>query len=247
MDRMIYTALTGMNAAMTRQRAVASNLANAQTTGFRAETFSVASMTLKGPALEVRAMAQGAVRGADMTPGRIVTTGQPLDIAVTGDALIALQAADGAEVYSRRGDLAIGPGGVMENGDGRPVMGDAGPITVPLGRTISIAKDGTVLAADPATPDLPAQAIGRIKLASPAGSTIVKDLDGFLRVPDDGILPADPTAEVETGALEQSNVDAAGALVDIIEAQRSFERRSKLFTTASELDQAGARLMSLRG
>lgn len=247
MDRMIYTALTGMNAAMDRQRAVANNLANAQTTGFRAETFSVASLSLKGPALEVRAMAQGGVRGADMTAGPIVKTGQPLDIAVQGDALIALQAADGAEVYSRRGDLAIGPGGVLENGDGRPVMGDAGPITVPLGRTISIAKDGTVMAADPQAPDLPAQAVGRIKLASPVGSTIIKDLEGFLRVPEDGILPADPTAELEIGALEQSNVDAAGALVDIIEAQRSFERRSKIFQTASELDQAGARLMSLRG
>ena len=246
MDRMIYTALTGMNAAMNRQRAVASNLANAQTTGFRAETFSMQPLTLKGPALEARAMTQGAVRGADMSAGRIVPTGQPLDIAVRGDALIALQALDGSEVYSRRGDLAIGVGGVLENGDGRPVMGEAGPITVPAGRSVSIATDGSVLATDPAAPEAPAEVIGRIKLASPAGSAILKDLEGFLRVPDGGILPADPTAQVETGALEQSNVDTAGTLVEIIEAQRSFERRSKLFTTASELDQAGSQLMSLR-
>jgi len=246
MDRMIYTALAGMNAAMMRQRAVASNLANAQTTGFRAETFNVTPLTLKGQALETRALAQGAVRGADLSAGRVVPTGQPLDIAVKGDALIALQAADGSEVYSRRGDLAISATGVLENGEGRPVMGDAGPITVPLGREVSIGQDGTVLAADPANPDAPAEAVGRIKLASPLGSQLVKDLDGFMRVPQNGVLPADPTAEVETGALEQSNVDAAGTLIDIIEAQRSFERRSKLFTTASELDQAGARLMSLR-
>jgi flagellar basal-body rod protein FlgF len=246
MDRMIYTALTGMNAAMNRQRAVASNLANAQTTGFRAETFSMQPLTLKGPALEARAMTQGGVRGADMSAGRIVPTGQPLDIAVRGDALIALQAIDGSEVYSRRGDLAIGVGGVLENGDGRPVMGEAGPITVPAGRSVSIATDGSVMATDPAAPDAPAEVVGRIKLASPAGSAILKDLDGFLRVPDGGILPADPTAELETGALEQSNVDTAGTLVEIIEAQRSFERRSKLFTTASELDQAGSQLMSLR-
>ena len=243
---MIYTALTGMNAALTRQRAVASNLANAQTTGFRAETFSMQPLTLKGPALEARAMTQGEVRGADMSAARIVPTGQPLDIAMRGDALLALQGADGSEVYSRRGDLAIGVGGVLENGDGRPVMGDAGPITVPAGRSVSITSDGSVLASDPAAPDAPAEVVGQIKLASPAGSTIIKDLDGFLRVPGGGILPADPTAEVEVGALEQSNVDTAGTLIEIIEAQRSFERRSKLFTTASDLDESGARLMSLR-
>jgi flagellar basal-body rod protein FlgF len=246
MDRMIYTALTGMNAAMTRQRAVASNLANAQTTGFRAETFSLRPLTLRGPQLEARAMTEGAVRGANMDAGRIVPTGRSLDIALRGDALLALQAADGSEVYSRRGDLTVGVGGVLENGDGRPVLGEAGPITVPPGREVSIATDGTVFAADPATPDAPAENVGRLKLVSPAGSAILKDLDGFLRVPDGGVLPADETAELEAGALEQSNVDTAGTLIEIIEAQRSFERRSKLFSTASELDQAGSRLMSLR-
>lgn len=245
MDRLIYTALSGLDAAMNRQRAVANNLANASTPGFRAESFSVTPATLKGPAFEARAMAQGAVRGADMAAGRIAQTGRPLDIAIKGDALIALQAADGAEVYSRRGDLAIGPAGVLENGDGLPVMGEAGPLTVPLGQMIEISKDGAVLASDPAAPDAPAQEIGRIKLASPMGSPILKDLDGMLRVPGGGILPADPTAEVETGALEQSNVDTAATLVDMIEAQRSFEQRSKLLTTAREIDQAGSRLMSL--
>ena len=247
MDRMIYTALTGMNAAMNRQRAIASNLANAQTTGFRAENFAVTPLTLKGGGLETRALAHGVVRGADMRAGSLAETGNPLDIAVRGDALIALQASDGSEVYSRRGDLRVTPSGVLENGDGRPVMGEAGPITVPLGQSISIAEDGAVLASDPAAPDAPPQEVGRIKLASPQGSRVVKDLDGFLRVPDGGILPADPTASVKTGVLEQSNVNTAATLVEMIEAQRSFEQRAKLFSTASELDQAGARLMSLRG
>ena len=246
MDRMIFTALTGMNAALDRQRAVGSNLANAQTVGFRAETFSMRPLTLKGPSLEVRAMTEGAVRGADMNAGRVVPTGRALDVAVRGDALIAIQAADGSEVYTRRGDLSVGVGGVLENGDGRPVLGETGPLTVPPGRTVSIATDGTVLAADPAAPEAPAENVGRIKLASPAGSAIVKDLEGFLRVPGGGVLPADASAELETGALEQSNVDTAATMIEIIEAQRSFERRSKLFSTASELDQAGSRLMSLR-
>ncbi|WP_371809730.1 flagellar hook-basal body complex protein [Croceicoccus sp. YJ47] len=172
MDRMIYTALTGMDSAMVRQRAVASNLANAQTPGFRAETFAVQTKTLKGPALEARAQTQGTVRGADMTAGEIVRSSQPLDVAVSGEALITLQAADGAEVYSRRGDLSVGVGGVLQNGDRRPVMGEAGPITVPPGRIVTISDDGTVRAADPAQPEEPPRisAASSSPIPSAAGS-----------------------------------------------------------------------------
>ena len=247
MDRLIYTALTGMTAAMDRQRVVANNLANASTTGFRAEEFAVTPITVKGGPIEVRSMAQGAVHGANMASGTVRQTGQPLDIAITGNALIALQATDGGEVYSRRGDLRVAVSGVLENGDGLPVLGAGGPITVPLGAQLSIAEDGAVLARDPATPDLPPQEVARIKLASPDGSAVLKDIAGFLRVPGGGVLPDDPNARVVSGALEGSNVDTATTLVQMVEAQRAFEQRARILTTANELSQSGARLMSLRG
>ena len=75
---------------------------------------------------------------------------------------------------------------------------------------------------------------------------MVKDLDNQLRVAGGGALPGDPTAEIITGALEQSNVDSAGTLVQMIEAQRSFERRVQIISTAEQLDQSSASLMSLR-
>lgn len=245
MDRLIYTALTGMNAAMDRQRAVANNLANASTTGFRAEEFSVTPITLKGDSLEARAMAQGAVRGADMAGGEITHTGQPLDIALQGNALLALQAADGGEAYSRRGDLSIAPSGLLQNGDGLPVLGEAGPITIPAGAMISISEDGTIWQRDPAAPDAPPNALAKLKLANPQGSAVIKDLDNLLRVPNGGVLPADPTARLVSGALEGSNVDTASTLVQMIEAQRAFEQRTKIISTAEQLDQASARLMGL--
>lgn len=244
---MIYTALSGMEAAMTRQRVTASNLANAQTTGFRAEVFTVNAAELKGPSLEARAMNRGGVHGADMASGELAQTGQPLDVALDGDALLALQAADGAEVYSRRGDLSVAATGVLQNGDGLPVMGANGPITIPPGRTLSVGQDGSILAADPAAPDAPMQTIGRIKLASPQGSVLAKDMAGFFRVVGGGILPVNEAATLTSGALEQSNVDTTRVLADMIEAQRAFERRAKLFSTASEIDTSGAKLMSLRG
>lgn len=245
MDRLIYTALSGMNAAMDNQRAIANNLANASTPGFRGEIFAVTPATVRGEPPEARAIARGFVRGADMAGGKVTATGQPLDIAVEGTALIAFQSPDGGEIYSRRGDLRVTATGVLENGERLPVMGEGGPITVPAGARISIAADGTVLAADPANPDAAAEPIGWIKLVSPEGSQVVKGIDSFLKVPGGGVLPPDPTARVTSGALEQSNVDTAETLVAMIDAQRAFEQRAKIISTAGELDEAGSRLMGL--
>jgi len=245
MDHLIYTAYSGLTGSMVRQGVIASNMANAQTIGFRAEMLTFTPMTLKGDGLEARSMTDGAVRGASMKAGALVQTGNPLDIAMAGDAMLAVQAQDGTEAYTRRGDLSISATGVLENGDGRPVMGSSGPITVPLGAKVSIGPDGAVLVASPETPDQPPQAVDRIKLASTKGSKIEKGLDGLFRVPAGGVLPGDDNAKVMVGALEQSNVDASAVLVEMIEAQRLFDMRTKLIATAKELDENGASLMKM--
>ena len=248
MDRLIYTAMTAMNAAMDRQRVVANNLANASTPGFRQEIFAVTPATLKDGSLEARAMARGNVRGADMRTARVVPTGNPLDVALEGKALIAYQSPDRqGEIYSRRGDLRVAASGVLENGEGLAVLGEGGtPITVPPGFSISLAADGTVLASDPAAPNAAAEAIDRIRLVNPEGSPLAKGIDSFLKVPNGGVLPPDPTARLTPGALEMSNVETADTLVQMIEAQRAFEQRAKIIATAGTIDEAGSGLMALR-
>ena len=248
MDRLIYTAMTAMNAAMDRQRVVANNLANASTPGFRQEIFAVTPATLKDGSLEARAPARGNVRGADMKAARVVPTGNPLDVALEGKALIAYQSPDRqGEIYSRRGDLRVAASGVLENGEGLAVLGEGGtPITVPPGFSISLAPDGTLLASDPATPNAAAEAIDRVRLVNPEGSPLAKGIDSFLKVPNGGVLPPDPTARLTPGALEMSNVETADTLVQMIEAQRAFEQRAKIIATAGTLDEAGSGLMALR-
>ncbi|MEE4201634.1 flagellar basal body rod protein FlgF [Erythrobacter sp.] len=243
---MIYTALSSMNAAMDRQRMVANNLANASTPGFRREVFAVTAATLRDGGIEARAIARGTVRGADMAQARVNPTGQALDIAVGGEALIAFQDPAGGELYSRRGDLRVAPSGVLENGEGLAVLGEGGAaITVPPGLAVQIASDGNVLARDPAAPAEEPQVLARIKLVSPEGSRLAKGIDSFLKVPGGGVLPADPTASVTSGALEQSNVETAATLIEMIDAQRAFEQRAKIIQTAGQLDEAGARLFSM--
>jgi len=248
MDRLIYTAMTAMNAAMDRQRVTANNLANASTPGFRQEIFVVTPATLKDGSLEARAPARGNVRGADMKAARVVPTGNPLDVALEGKALIAFQSPDRqGEIYSRRGDLRVAASGVLENGEGLAVLGEGGtPITVPPGFSISLAADGTILASDPAAPNAAAEAIDRIRLVNPEGSPLAKGIDSFLKVPNGGVLPPDPTARLKPGALEMSNVETADTLVQMIEAQRAFEQRAKIIATAGTLDEASSGLMALR-
>ena len=248
MDRLIYTAMTAMNAAMDRQRVVANNLANASTPGFRQEIFAVNPATLKDGSLEARAPARGNVRGADMTAARVVPTGNPLDVALEGEALLAFQSPDRqGEIYSRRGDLRVSASGVIENGEGLAVLGEGGtPISVPPGFSIAIAADGTILARDSATPNAPAEPLDKLRLVNPQGSPLAKGIDSFLKVPGGGVLPPDPAARLTTGALEMSNVETADTLVQMIEAQRAFEQRAKIIATAGTLDEAGSGLMALR-
>ncbi|MFN9633863.1 MAG: flagellar basal body rod protein FlgF [Erythrobacteraceae bacterium] len=248
MDRLIYTAMTAMNAAMDRQRVVANNLANASTPGFRQEIFAVTPATLKDGSLEARAPARGNVRGADMTAARVVPTGNPLDVALEGEALLAFQSPDRqGDIYSRRGDLRVSASGVIENGEGLAVLGEGGtPISVPPGFSIAIAADGTILARDPATPNAPAEPLDKLRLVNPQGSPLAKGIDSFLKVPGGGVLPPDPAARLTTGALEMSNVETADTLVQMIEAQRAFEQRAKIIATAGTLDEAGSGLMALR-
>ena len=245
MDRLIWTAVSGMSASMARQRMIANNMANSQTIGFRAELMVAAPVTVKGPQLETRALTDAAVRGARMDQGEVSETGRALDVALNGEALLGVQAENGDEAYTRRGDLSLTPAGLLVNGDGRPVLGEGGPISIPPGSEVSIAPDGAVLVRDAATPDAPLAQADKLKLASPAGSKIAKGLDGLFRVEGGGVLPADAEARLTGGALEQSNVRPSQVLVEMIEAQRLYDMRTKLIATAKELDEGSASLLRL--
>lgn len=245
MDRLIYTAYSGLRGSLSAQTAIANNLANANTIGFRAERTAFEAQTLKGPMLEVRAPSAMEVKDADMTAGAVVQTGRSLDLAVDGKAMLAVQADDGSEGYTRRGDLMVSPSGLLQTGDGHLVLGNGGPISIPTSASVSISPDGSVQVVAPSGDPKNPETVDRIKLVSPEGTQIAKSVDGLFRVVGDGALPADLDARVTTGALEQSNVNSAQMLVEMIENQRSFDMRTKMLTTAKDLDEGGAALMRI--
>lgn len=245
MDRLIYSSLAAMRGAMARQATIANNLANVNTAGFRGEFTSAEAEWLKGSGLNGRATMSQDVTGANMTPGAVTATGRDLDVALNGDALLTVQAADGSEAYTRRGDLQLSQTGLLTTGDGMPVLGQSGPITLPPADNVSIGQDGQVWVVpqggDPKSP----QAVDTLKLVSADGSTIKKGIDGLFRVDGGGALPADPDATLTAKSLEGSNVNASATLVDMIDAARSWEAQVKMLTTAQDLDKSSAQLMQL--
>ena len=245
MDRLIYSSLAAMRGAMARQATIANNLANVNTAGFRGEFTSAEAEWLKGSGLNGRATMSQDVTGANMTPGAVTATGRDLDVALNGNALLTVQAADGSEAYTRRGDLQLSQTGLLTTGDGVPVLGQSGPITLPPADSVSIGQDGQVWVVpqggDPKSP----QAVDTLKLVSADGSTIKKGIDGLFRVDGGGALPADPDATLTAKSLEGSNVNASATLVDMIDAARSWEAQVKMLTTAQDLDKSSAQLMQL--
>ncbi|MET0374358.1 MAG: flagellar basal body rod protein FlgF [Rhizorhabdus sp.] len=248
MDKLVYTAATGLRAHMAAQAAIANNMANASTTGFRADRVVFDRIELKGGGARIEARAPTAeeVTDADRTPGAIQQTGRPLDVAVTGrDDWLAVQSADGQEAYTRRGDLEVAPSGVLQTGDGHPVIGSGGPITLPPYQSLTIAGDGTISIVPQGGDAKNPQVIDKLKLADTKGSDTVKGIDNLLHVRGGGTLPGDMTAKVRGGALEQSNVNMTQALVDMIENQRSYEVQANMLKSAKDMDESGASVMRL--
>ena len=245
MDRLARTALTGLRAAMSRQAVTANNLANASTIGFRAEMSAAQTQWLNANGAIPSAQATGGVIGADMTAGTVNQTGRDLDVAMQGDALLAVQAEDGSEAYTRRGDLQVSASGLVTTGDGRPVLGEIRSAHLAPADSIRIADDGMIwivpAGGDPAQP----QQIDRLKLVTPTGSRVRKGVDGLFRVENGGALPSDPSGRVTPRALEGSNVQVSQALIDMIDASRAWDQQINLVAAAREIDTSAADLMRL--
>ncbi len=245
MDNMMYIAMTGAKQILLAQAANTNNLANASTTGFRADLAAFHSLPVYGPGYDSRAYAEAGSAGVDLTPGSISMTGNDLDVAINGEGLLAVQGADGQEAYTRAGDLKIDSTGLLQNGAGLPVLGDGGPITVPPYQKLEIGADGTIsiqpLGQSPST----LAVIGRIKLVNPPHDQLIKGEDGQLRLKDGSIAAADASVKLVSGALEGSNVTTVDAMATMIELSRQYEMQVKIMKEAQQNDADSAKLMAL--
>lgn len=250
MDKLVYTAATGLKAHMAAQAAIANNMANASTTGFRADRVVFDRIELKGGGarFDARAPAAQEVTDADRSIGAMIQTGRNLDVALSdADTWLTVQAPDGTEAYTRRGDLTVTASGTLQTGDGYLVMGSGGPITIPPYNSLSIGSDGSISIVPQGGAATDVTVIDKLKLVSDRGSSTVKGLDNLMHVRGGGVLPENMDAKIASGTLEQSNVNMTQVLVDMIENQRSYEVQANLLKEAKTMDEGAASVMRMPG
>lgn len=240
MDRLIYTAVSGANRSLNQQMIHANNLANANTEGFRADLERANSQQVAGYGYNSRYQVNSANGGINMANGALKETGRELDIGIRGDGLIALREGR-REVYTRNGHIDIDEMGNLSV-NGRPLMGEAGPIQLPPFSEVAIGNDGTI-SVIPENGDLEAAMdVDRIKLVDVPAGRLRKNDDGLL-VSTRRTEPRSESVQVAGEHLETSNVSAINEMVATVSLSRQFEAQIKMMKAAETLAQAGNRLI----
>jgi flagellar basal-body rod protein FlgG len=232
----LHSAAAGMAAQQQRLDAVANDLANANTTGYKHQRVGfrdlVYDQTGRSSAQGVRTGSGAAAvdAGRAFAQGTLQRTDRTLDVAIQGEGFLRVRLADGRDALTRDGGLHIDGNRRLTTSTGALVQP---AITVPEGvgeDQVSIGPDGTVLAAG--------NRIGRLDVVtvrSEAGLLSVGN-NAFVTTAASGAAIAAPRATTLTqGALESSNTDMAEAMVSMIESQRAYQLTSKAISTADEM------------
>jgi flagellar basal-body rod protein FlgG len=249
----LQVARTGLEAQDSRMRVIANNLANVGTTGFKRDRANFATLAYQdarvagqqssgetqyatGLNLGTGVAIQSTTRIA--TQGALDTTGNALDLAISGDGYFVVQMPGGQTAYTRAGNFTRSPEGQLVTSQGYAVQP---PVTIPDGaQSITVGNDGTV-SVTVAGQAAPTQ-VGQITLASfanPAGLQAASDnflletgASGPAQV---GIAGQAGRGAISQGMLEASNVNVVQEMVDMIECQRAYEVNSKMISAVDEM------------
>jgi flagellar basal-body rod protein FlgF len=236
---------------MSRQAAVANNLANVTTQGYRAEEHRLRSAQVlthntTPDALPTRAFAVDASTHTDYSEGALMYTGGLYDVAVKGKGWIALALPDGTEAYTRNGSFETSVEGVLQTKTGIPVQGDGGPITIPPNTRITIERDGTISTVPETGAQNVVNVVGRIKLVDPPEADLVRGPDGLFRLGTGEAAEQSNAVKIAAGYLENSNVNPVEQMVSMISLARQFEMQMRMITTAEANDRAADQVLSPR-
>jgi flagellar basal-body rod protein FlgF len=249
MDRLVFSSHSAVAEQTRARQHLVNELANISTTGFkRSYHLAMSSVKAEGPGFDTRYHTQSFETDTiDLTPGSMMVTGRPLDIAMANKTVMGVQAENGELAFSRRGDLRVTATGLLEDGSGRAVMGEGGVINIPPGFDVRINKDGTVFARDPADPAAEEAFIDQIMLRDASQTELRRREDGLFAVfgqPVGSDFASGPNGvEVVTGSLEGSNVNAIYAMTKLIDHARTFEAQIRVIKEAKGLDESGSTMM----
>jgi len=224
----------------------ANNLANAKTTGFKSDIEQARSMQAFGEGMPTRVFSLTERPAQDFASGPLMSTSRDLDVAVQGEGWLVVEAEDGQPALSRAGSLQIDANGMLRNGSGLLVLGDGGPIALPIPLDkLKIGNDGVITVHPQGAPANVIEEAGRLQLTNPDPRQLIKGNDGLFRLKDGGAFELDADVTIASGMLEGSNVNSVSEMVDLITLQRQFDMQVKMMKTAEEIDTSQDRLLRL--
>lgn len=221
MDNAGYVGITRQAGLMRELNAIANNIANLNTTGYRRENVVFAEHVKALGANDTSlSMATASHRFVDFSAGELQMTDNPLDFAIDGEGFFVIETPAG-ERLTRAGAFSLNAVGELITGDGARVLDEGGgPIILPpQARTISATPDGSIMA--------DGQPVGRLGLVKADPALLIREGDNLFRA-DNGFEPA-PDAQVRQNAIEGSNVNAVTEIARLIEVQRTYEMGQQLF------------------
>jgi flagellar basal-body rod protein FlgG len=237
----LYTSANAMSAFQTSLDNTANNLANVNTTSFKRNVVGFEDLTYTGnPGYQVgNGVRIGSITPRGFAQGTLTTTGNPTDVAITGTGFLIVQLPDGSTQYTRDGSLSISGTGQLVTSEGYIVQP---AITIPANTiSTSIGSDGTVTVLTSSAPNTP-KTLGQIQLAS------FINQEGLYQQPNNlysqsaasgpptiGTPGTNNLGTLQSGSLEQSNVDVTTELTNLVTTQQAYTANSKVIGTTNQM------------
>jgi flagellar basal-body rod protein FlgF len=222
----IYAVAAAMDRKIMQLEHITTNLANASTTGFKAQHLMImdALQEENRPGEDASSLNSLVV---DFARGISQRTDNPLDLSLQGDGFFTVQTKEG-EAFTRKGDFTINRLNQLVTQAGDAVVGEGGPITLQEGK-IHIAADGSVFVDE--------GQVGKLKIVDFANRQNLRNTGSGLFIDDGsaGVKKAD-RPEVASGSIELSNINVINEMTGMIDIHRSFETYQKVIQTLSDLD-----------
>jgi flagellar basal-body rod protein FlgG len=256
MIRALYSAGSGMTAQQMSIDTIANNLANSNTTGFKArrtqfqdllyQSFlqpgaAAGSQTIVPNGLQLGLGTRPSANSIIFTQGSFTETDNPLDLVIQGKGFFQIQLPNGQTAYTRAGNFQLDKNGNIVNASGDPVQPQ---IVIPAqAQSITIAPDGTVSYTSPG--QNASQTAGQIQLANFTNPGGLNSIGNGLFMPTDASgdpIVGNPGGQEGLGTLlqgyqEASNVSVVEEFINMLSSQRAYEANTKVVKAADEMYQ----------
>ena len=250
MNLSLYSAATGMEAQQLNLNAIANNLANVNTPGFKLSKIEFQDLLYQKPravgsdsgggnivptGIEVGNGSRVASSSKLFTQGQLTNSGEKLDLAIQGDGFFEVQRNDGTTAYTRDGSFKLNAQGQVVTTDGLPVL--SGFQAIPAGATVTIAENGQVSVQSPSGTQ--SFRLTMTRFANPSGlrsmGANLYEETSASGTPESGNPGEQGFGSTLQGYIEGSNVNIMEEMVALIIAQRAYEINSKSIQTSDEM------------